>query len=233
MKTRVTVLSLMLVGLLASNASAAFISIHDIQFTTDGLGDSPHDGTIGVETEGIVTLTIDGGYWLEQPGGGAWNGIFVFDPVNFASAAVGDQIGITGTVQEFYNMTEMSSITAFSVITSGNAIPGPQSLATGSVSVEQWEGVRVRVNNVTVTDPDIGFGEWLVSDGSGDVVIDDKGTYTYVPVLNDFLESVTGPLDYNFGAFKIQPGDDSDIVPEPATISLLVLGGLLVYRRRR
>ncbi|MEE9617046.1 MAG: ExeM/NucH family extracellular endonuclease, partial [Anaerolineae bacterium] len=85
----------------------------------------------------------------------------------------------------------------------------------------QWESVLVRVENVTVTNDDLGYGEWSVSDDSGDVIIDDKGSYTYAPVNGDALDAVIGPLDYAYGAFKIQPRDDNDIIlpaPPPALV---------------
>jgi len=43
------------------------------------------------------------------------------------------------------------------------------------------------------------------------VIIDDKGSYTYSPVNYDTLDFVAGPLDYTFGAFKMQPRDDLDL----------------------
>jgi hypothetical protein len=97
-------------------------------------------------------------------------------------------------------------------------------LPTGAVSSEeQWEGVLVRVENVTVTDDNLGYGEWSVSDGSGDVVVDDKGSYSYSPTTGEALAAIVGPLDFGYGAFKIQPRDDGDItamsVPGGAVIN--------------
>ena len=37
------------------------------------------------------------------------------------------------------------------------------------------------------------------------------GDYTYVPILADELDYVQGPLNYSYGAFKIEPRDDGDI----------------------
>ncbi len=190
---------------------AAFVitPIYDIQYTTDVSGDSPFAGQI-VNVDGIVSAVFQYGYFIEDPAGGAWNGLWVYDSINIP--AIGDKVRLTGSIAEYYNLTELDSPTSFQVLSSGNPVPTPVVLATVDVNQEQWEGVMVQVNGVTVTNPDLGTGEWSVSDGSGDVVIDDKGSYTYSPADGDALDTVIGPLDYSYGAFKIQPRDDADII---------------------
>jgi predicted extracellular nuclease len=85
-------------------------------------------------------------------------------------------------------------------------------LSSVDVSQEQWESVLVRVENVTVADDDLGYGEWLVDDGSGGVRVDDLGNYGYSPTNGDLLNYVQGPLYYSFGNFKIEPRNDGDIL---------------------
>jgi hypothetical protein len=75
---------------------------------------------------------------------------------------------------------------------------------------ELWEGVLVSVQDVTVTDADPGYGEWLV-DG---VLVDDyiyDALQTGVEVGGTF-EAVSGPLHFTFGQFKILPRDEDDLV---------------------
>lgn len=194
-------------------------SIYDIQYTTDPRGDSPENGQT-VNTEGVVTAIFSGGYFI-QDGAGAWNGIYVYDSSN--TPAVGDLVSFTATVAEYYHLTELTGITDFQVLSSGNALPAAQELATGSVADEQWEGCLVKVSDVTITNADLGYGEWSVSDGSGDVRVDDRGGYTYVPSLDNQLKSITGPLDYSFSTYKIQPRDDNDILEKPP-VNLVLTG---------
>ena len=203
-------------GLGTHSVSDVYTPIYDIQYTSDPSGDSPYMDQIGVTTEGIVTAVFYNGYFIEDPAGGPWSGMWVYDS---SAPAQGDRVRITGTVTEYNNLTEMESLTDFVVVSSNNPIPDPAIIPTGDVSQEQWEGVLVKVEYVTVIDDDLGYGEWSVSDGSGDVVIDDKGSYTYTPATGDMIVSLTGPVDYSFGAFKILPRDDADIVfSAPATI---------------
>jgi len=174
-----------------ANAQSEYTLIHDIQYTTDDSGDSPYKDQTDVTTEGIVTAVFYNGYFIQDPAGGPWTGLFVFDEFNMP--VLGDRLRLTGTVSEYYHLTQMKNLTAGGLVSSGNPLPAPAVLPTGSVSQEQWEGVLVRVENLTVTDSDLGYGEWSVSDGSGDVVIDDKGSYTYIPETGDVFSAVTGP----------------------------------------
>ncbi len=199
--------------------AAGITSIYDIQYTADASGDSPLKDQ-NVTTQGVVTAAFSGGYFI-QDGAGAWTGIYVYDASN--TPAVGDLVTVAGTVTEYYNLTEITSITTFQVESSGHTVPAAQELATGNVADEQWEGCLVKVSNVTITNADLGYGEWSVSDGSGDVRIDDKGSYTYTALLNAELSSITGPLDFSFSAFKIQPRDDNDILEKPP-VNLVITG---------
>ena len=173
--------------------------IYDIQYTTDPSGDSPYKDQSDITTEGVVTAFFYNGYFIENSAGGAWNGLFVFDYAN--SPAVGDYVRLTGTVAEYNNLTEMTSLTAFTKLSSGNTLPNPVVLPTSDISQEQWESVLVRVEYATVSNANLGYGEWSVTDGSGDVVIDDKGSYAYTPVNGDLLAYVMGVLDYSYGTF--------------------------------
>ena len=191
-----------------TDAHTDYTPIYDIQYTTDPSGDSPYKDQTGVTTEGIVTAVYYNGYYIQDPSGGGWSGLFVYDS---SGPIRGDRVRVTGTVVEYYNLTWFQDLVSFEILSSGNSQPSPEVLASGDVSQEMWEGVLVRVENVTVTDGDLGYGEWSVSDGSGDVIIDDKGSYTYTPTTGDVLNFIVGTLDFSYGAFKMQPRDDLDI----------------------
>ena len=197
-----------------------FVSIHDIQYTTDASGDSPYAGQT-VTTEGVVTgFFYDGGnkYTFIQDGTGAWSGLVLYKPDAYIN--VGDKLQVHGQVSEYSGLTEIA-YGAATVLSSGNSLPVPEILSSGEVSQEKWESVLVRVENVRVTNPNLGYGEWQVDDGSGGVVVDDLGFYGYSPVLDALLPFVQGPLFYSFGAFKIEPRNDSDI---GAPIEILPIG---------
>jgi len=189
------------------------VSIYDLQYTTDPNGESPLKGQI-VTTEGVVTAVFDAGYFIQDPAFSSWSGLWVYDSVHIPYIA--DALRLTGTVAEYNGLTELGTITGYEVLASAQPLPNPVILQTVEVPQEHWESMLVRVESVTVTDEDLGYGEWQVDDGSGGVVVDDMGSYAYIPVLGDALEFVMGPLNYDHSAFKIEPRDDSDIgAPAP------------------
>ncbi|HIQ04221.1 MAG TPA: DUF11 domain-containing protein [Anaerolineae bacterium] len=195
------------------------VPIHEIQsVTTDGDA-SAYVGQ-NVTVEGVVVAVYGNEFIVEDPTGGPWSGILVYKPGH--GRLRGDRVRATGEVREFYGMTEIGGDVTIEFISPANPEPGPDAvttaeIATGAPTAEQWEAVLVRVENVTVTDPDLGYGEWMINDGGGDVRVDDKGSYLYTPALNDTLDFVVGPLYYTYGDYKLEPRDDADIGYTPPT----------------
>ncbi len=204
------------------------VPIHDIQYTDDPSGASPYEGQT-VTTWGIVTaIFFDGSVHIFiQDGAGPWSGLFLYEPVRYVPDRVlhpGDRVEVTGQVSEYYGLTEIAG-GEVTVLSSGNPLPDPVVLPTGGVAQEQWESVLVRVEGVLVTDPDLGYGEWLVDDGSGGVRVDDMGDYTYIPGAGDRLDFVQGPLYYSYGDFKIEPRSNDDIGVAPPLVSICQIQG--------
>lgn len=182
-------------------------TINQIQFTTTPPYDSPYDGQL-VETSGIVTAVKFNGYFL-QDGVGAYNGIFVLDYLNFP--AVGDNVTITGTVDEYFNLTEIVSPTGFTINSSGNTLPAAINLTAATFNAEANEGVLVKVVNEQCTEDTTSNSvqEWRMRNGSDTVIV--KGSiYKYNPTIGLYYD-VTGVVDFNFGNFKLLPRDANDV----------------------
>ena len=190
--------------------------IYDIQYTTDagdGTYPSPYDGQ-DVLVEGIVTATDYSGskYFIAAPAGGAWNGIYVYDETN--NPTLGDMVSFRATVDEYYGWTELVNITEYQVLSQGNTLPDPVVITTSDLaSMEAYEGVLVTIENVTVSTAANSYGEWYVTDGSGDGQID-NGIFTLDPAANvdDTFASITGVVDYSFNNYGLNPRDANDIV---------------------
>ena len=189
-------------------------TIYDIQYTEDPSGDSPHLDE-RISTTGVVTATFSNSYFI-QDGAGAWNGINVYPQDE--SVSVGDDIYLEATVFEYQNKTELIDVTNLQ-INGTTDLPEPTQILTGQISMpetynpESWEGILVKMMEVTVTNEDLGYGEWEIDDTidtSAPCRVDDLGDYTYLPVLYDFIYSLTGIVDYGYGEFKLQPRDDND-----------------------
>lgn len=190
--------------------SVPSVPIYDIQYTTSPGGNSPYDGQV-VTTGGIVTALVnsagDVGYFI-QSGSGAWNGIYVNDASNIP--ARGDSVTVTGMVQENFNFTRITAVSAYNVVSGGNPEPAAWPVATIEVNYEDFEGVLVRAASAECTNPSVGFGQWAIYDGSTDTCLVDDIIYSYVPVLGNVYD-VTGPVWFSYSEFKLLPRDAADI----------------------
>ncbi|HKF43583.1 MAG TPA: lamin tail domain-containing protein [Thermoanaerobaculia bacterium] len=146
------------------------LAIHDIQ----GSGDtSPYAGS-PVQTTGIVTGRKTNGFFIQSPDGfvdadpNTSEGIFVFtSSAPPAGAAVGNDVRVTGTVQEFIPSADPNSPPSteiinpsVTVLSTGNPLPAPVVLSAADTDpsgpidqLEKYEGMRVQVNSLTVTAP--------------------------------------------------------------------------------
>ncbi|MFC1799671.1 lamin tail domain-containing protein [Candidatus Eisenbacteria bacterium] len=170
---------------------------------------------------GVVTAsrgTYFDNMFTVQQGSGDWSGIHVYDPSYSLPAAVGDSVILTGRVQEYYNLTEiyLFATDCYTEVSTGNAVYETLlptgDMNTGALHPETYEGMLVRADNVTVTNGDLGNGQWEINDGSGPCIVDDVAYYAYQPQLGHTIESVWGIFDYAYSEYKIQPRSDDDIV---------------------
>ena len=162
-----------------------------------------------VVTRGIVT-GVYGSNVSIQDGQGAYSGLWLFSPD--VPVQLGDEVEVTGAVSEYFDKTQIST-PATVILSQGNALPAAEVLATLDAGAEPWEGVLVQVTGA-VTNPSLGFGEWALSDGSGDLAADDAGFDAIgagLVGLGNQLQ-VTGALDFSFSAFKLQPRDVADVL---------------------
>ncbi len=194
------------------------VSIYEIQGQAAA---SPYDGQ-NVTTTGVITGMRIGstsgniyGYFI-QDSASAWNGIYVYDDTH-QDIAVGDEITLTAEVSEYYEMTELSNVTALSVNSSGNTVE-PVILTAADAVDEAYEGVLVKVNNTTCTEEIDQHGIWTTNDGTGDLKVDDW-MYHVEPAVGDVF-NITGPMTYDFSERKINPRAASDV---EATNSVKVL----------
>jgi predicted extracellular nuclease len=146
----------------------------------------------------------------------------------------GDSVSVTGTVQEQYDVTRLGGITAVTRISGGNTVPAPVvrtagslNVGNGNLSAEPYEGMLVRLTNLTVTDVYPTYSdatEYSVSDGTGAAIVQRSGRnkYSNVPAdtlsgktilrEGDTIASLTGIVYYSFNQYKFVPRTDADFV---------------------
>jgi phosphatidylserine/phosphatidylglycerophosphate/cardiolipin synthase-like enzyme len=163
-----------------------------------------------VTIRGIVTASKSGGQgYFVQDADSAWSGIYVYDLNRSPLPELGDEVRLTGKVTEYYNLTEIKDVTSFEVLSKGNKVPEPILLKTGEID-EAYEGVLIKVENATCTKVSLGYGEWEVNDGSGPAVVNDL-YYAFTPTSGVSYD-ITGPLDFSFEFYKIEPRFAADVV---------------------
>jgi predicted extracellular nuclease len=221
-------------------AAETITAIYDVQYTTDTSGDSPLDGSV-VTISGIVTAEFWGGYnertLFVQDSAGPWNGVMVYeyggwDNFDFESSAgtvhsvaEGDSVTVTGTVDEYYGVTEIKNISSFKLHGAAMNMIAPDpvtpaQVSTGGSLAEAYEGCLVGVANVTVASDSLGNGEWSVTDGTDTVRVDDNWDYYFWPTAGDSLSEVVGVLDYSYSNTKIQPRLARDVVETTGNIRI-------------
>ncbi len=158
-----------------SNDDFTAIPINQIQ----GSGNTSPFASQIVTTTGIVTGLRSNGFFIQTPDVEADSnpstseGVFVFTsstpPV---AAAIGNTVAVTGTVVEFIPATDPVSppLTEFSntgltvtQLSTGNPLPNPITLTPADTvpggaleQLEKYEGMRVRINSLTVVSPSQG-----------------------------------------------------------------------------
>ncbi len=214
-------------------------SIYDIQYTnntgTDGTYPSPLRNQT-VTTNGIVTAINyrTGGYYLSEPEGGPWRGIYVND--RNRAIRVGDLVELTGEVYEHFGFTTLRNVRELKVISSNNPLPAPTAVTTGELAIsEAYEGVLVLVTNVSVTGKTEEGDAWMINDGSGTSRLGDG----FIPVNDrrftitngESFSQVTGIVDYRYGEYRVSPRTISDLQRSTVGVSKPSWGRIKSYYR--
>ena len=196
-------------------------TIYDVQYTTNPSGDSPMVNQ-SVTLTGIVTANFYSGYIISE-GNGPWQSLYIYSQKNGPN--VGDEVQVTGTVSEYYNMTEIVNVTAFQVLSTGNPVT-PINAVIESHKTEAYESCLLMFQDCSVPQINPSYGEWTVNDGTGTLTANDTNDYMYFAHAGDYLYSVTGILMYSFGEFKLEPrftlDIDGDMIPHYAIHGTIV-----------
>jgi predicted extracellular nuclease len=222
---------------------------------------SAFDGQVAI-VEGVVTGVRSDGYFLQEETSdedgitATSEGVFIFTNEDLPN--VDDIVRVAGTVVEYFDLTEITSVTD-QLICEGSASVTTVAITlplTDAENLEHYEGMMVSVIDLIVFDTndlwqrgELGLSHELkkqptdvyaplspeyvqlisdnllniiyVEDNSGDSNPDLLSFYpnfSYAnPIrLGDFV-SATGPLNYSFSKYRINPIDGINIVSERET----------------
>jgi hypothetical protein len=166
----------------------------------------------------VVTAVAGNGFFAQQRMGSTdyagvdFSGIFVFTSTAPAGVARGDVVNVNGTLTDFNGLAQVTMPT-FMVTAMGMEpaalVVEPMSIATGGVRAEALESVLVRVETVTVTNPDLGFGEFALDEM---LRVDDAlFRLDPAPSMGETFDFVQGPLTFSFMNTKILPRSAADV----------------------
>ena len=232
-----------LAGLTLSSASPAILfSICAIQ---GDAGVSPYLSQL-VTVRGVVYADLDvtgqKGFFIQHEDCDAnpstSDGIFIYTGQNLDLVNAGDLVKVTGWVNEYYGMTEISAYPQnVLVLSHANPLPlahelNPPFDPVAAMSYfESLEGMYVSLAGGTAVGPtdlydrtwlvrvDLGIARVFGDDpmGTGEIICaDDEGLYEIAPEVKvgDRVLGLAGVMDYRFESFCLEPLAEPVIIPE-------------------
>jgi hypothetical protein len=185
------------------------------------------NGTIAegstVLLRGVVTSVAYNGMTIQDPDvtSGEYAGVFVYT-FEEPNVAVGDAVVVSGTIDEFFLLTEI--VNATFLVTGTGTVPAPISLTTAQALDERWEGVLVTLTGITTIDipyscsaDDAGCNDQRLWELDDAVIAWDAawgGTNTEWDAEGTGLaagEPVTGVMTYRFNRRRITPRVAADV----------------------
>jgi len=154
----------------------------------------------------VVGERYNGVFVAEAPYG-AYNGIWVYTG-SAPTVTIGDVIQLQGEYYEYYDYSEIDVTAGIVQAVGTGALPAPSVVpaATYVADPEPWESCLITIpDQMAVTTAPNSYGEWFATTDGGEVIMFDDYFYDDTTVLlDDCYSDVTGFLNYNFSAFKLE-----------------------------
>ena len=198
---------------------------------------SPYDGELVESLDNTVTALAPNGFFMQTPSARSdgnvdtSDGIFVFTG-SAPSVAVGDQVDVLGTVDEFFGFTELTDSPVVSVDSSANPLPSAVMLddmvpspdpeaPSCAIEFECYEGMLVQVANGVVGGPNQRFNSDPVAEVH--IVTGDKRAFREPGVEYPGLpDPAIAVWDGNPEVFELDPdklGLPNQVIPAGSTFS--------------
>ena len=165
------------------------------------------------------------GFYVQDDSLMPYTGIFIFTAGMTPTVQVGNRVTITGTYDEFFELSELTNVSV-TVDDAGTTLPfapiaiaNAATIATGGAMAEGYESMLVSIGAVTITtqNPDGAqdFDEFAV--GPGNLRIDDQcyAALDNTCAVGTAFTSITGIHGFAFANYKLAPRFAADIV-QPA-----------------
>ncbi|MGJ8686852.1 MAG: ExeM/NucH family extracellular endonuclease, partial [Spongiibacteraceae bacterium] len=123
--------------------------VHEVQ------GDGEEAALLGsiVTVSAIVTYVVEDGFYVQEEDADAdgndatSEGIFIYTDAAFTLPSLGDGVQVTGTVTEYFDLTQIATVTDVTVVSSDNPMPtaAELGLSTEAADFESVEGMRINL----------------------------------------------------------------------------------------
>ena len=214
------------------------LSIGKVQYTPWPSGNTLYQGC-NVTVSGVVTadtaqFNSSYGSYALQDGSGQFSGL-IFNTNELEELSRGDDVTVTGLATDLaigdefgykFNGNTRLTNSIVTINSSGNDVPESELVSCEDIhqiadEVEFYEGVLVKVENVTVSLID--EYDIIITDNSGfEAILDDDMMYPFLelddqdPFLGNLsigqeISYVQGVFNFSFGTYKIQTRDADDI----------------------
>jgi len=191
---------------------------------TAGTSTAPEDGD-ALEITGIVTATRSDSVYI-QDAQATYSGIRVYAAgEDISSIQIGDEVTAQGYYVEYYGESEIHlgpTGANFTIDSTGNTVYDPITVAGSDLYMdtaidttppEQYEGVLIKINNITVTNDNAGSGEMVGSSDGTDIKLDNEFISLTGIFELDGEYNVVGISLYTWNQYKIAPRTALDVSP--------------------
>jgi large repetitive protein len=196
-------------------------TIYDIKGGNAPVGTNVHVSNVLVTGKGtngffVQVKETDAGY-----AGPDHSGLFVFTGPNattLMTAVVGAHVSIDAAVANFQSEIELDTVTGVTVDDPGPvAAPAPitvsyADVATGGPRAATLEGVIVALPGASVSAVDTMFGEFTLTAGASNLVVDDFVFAQPTPSVGQTVTSIKGILTLRQMVSKLEPRGAADVV---------------------
>jgi hypothetical protein len=197
--------------------------------TEDGTVVEIQDGTHPINTRvaltGVVVTAIASNsedLWVQDAGSTAdYNGVHVYRGTGASALtlAVGDVIDVTGTINEYFEETQLVVDPKVADVSNPTGTDTPAVVTGLSVSTlndavdgEPYEGMLTELSNVKTVVLDDTFGGFTVGIDGDDLTVDNELFDFTLPTSETCYATIRGVMAYSFDRRRLYPRSAADVV---------------------
>jgi hypothetical protein len=186
---------------------------------------SAYDSVVTISGAVVTDLKTAGnthGFFVQDPSGSSWAGVYVFVGTADAGVSIGDVVSVSGTYKLYAGLEEIDVQAGSVSVTDHGARPAPLDVSTSDIADGaphqlEWQSLLLRVHDVTIVSGSIQTDAFTVQDGSAtplvvtSYVINDVGPLPFDAAPGQTFQSIVGHGYAHDGA-SLAPGSTQDVV---------------------